>query len=83
MVTDSRSVLLQSLARTISDFRRDEIAPITPTHVSQEKVMRPQDCRTYHRNECAVFLKTAEQFGGLSNMADGYPLVINGRHLVI
>lgn len=40
--------------------------------------MEPQAYRTYHRNECVVFLKTAEQFGGLSNMAGGFPLAING-----
>ncbi len=33
--------------------------------------------KTYHRDESAVFLKTNEQFGGLSNMAGGYPLVVN------
>lgn len=31
----------------------------------------------YRRDECAVFLKTTERFGGLSNMAGGYPLRIN------
>jgi ribA/ribD-fused uncharacterized protein len=31
----------------------------------------------YLRSECAVFLKTDRGFGGLSNMAGGYPLVIN------
>ena len=31
----------------------------------------------YQRDECITFLKTAEQFGGLSNMAGGYPLLIN------
>ncbi|MEO7019749.1 MAG: NADAR family protein [Ktedonobacteraceae bacterium] len=33
--------------------------------------------RIYYRNECTTFLKTAEQFGGLSNMAGGYPLLLN------
>lgn len=32
---------------------------------------------TYRREDCAVFLKTAEKFGGLSNMAGGYPLLVN------
>ena len=32
----------------------------------------------YLRDECAVFRKTEEAFGGLSNMAGGYPLVVNG-----
>ncbi len=34
--------------------------------------------RTYKRDEAIVFLKTKEQWGGLSNMAGGYPLEING-----
>ncbi len=34
--------------------------------------------RTYHRAESAVFLKTKEKHGGLSNMAGGFPLVVNG-----
>jgi type I restriction enzyme S subunit len=33
---------------------------------------------TYRRDECAVFRKTKEQFGGLSNMASGYSLNVNG-----
>lgn len=31
----------------------------------------------YHWARCAVFRKTHEAFGGLSNMATGYPLVVN------
>jgi len=34
--------------------------------------------RTYDRAESVVFLKTNEQFGGLSNMASGFPLRVNG-----
>lgn len=34
-------------------------------------------CRIYRRSECITFLKTTEQFGGLSNMAGGYPLLVN------
>lgn len=34
--------------------------------------------RTYERNNCIVFLKTKEAFGGLSNMAGGFPLRVNG-----
>lgn len=34
--------------------------------------------RTYQRADCVVFHKTKEEFGGLSNMASGYPLRING-----
>ncbi len=34
--------------------------------------------RTYRATECVVFKKTNERFGGLSNMAPGFPLVVNG-----
>ena len=34
--------------------------------------------RTYVRAESIVFLKTKEAFGGLSNMAGGFPLKVNG-----
>lgn len=37
--------------------------------------------RTYNRNECITFRKTKESFGGLSNMAGGYPIVVNGIHI--
>ena len=33
--------------------------------------------RTYHRADAAVFLKTKEKYGGFSNMAGGFPLVVN------
>lgn len=35
------------------------------------------DYRTYVRKESIVFLKTKEKYGGLSNMASGYPLRVN------
>jgi len=34
--------------------------------------------RTYHRANSAIFLKTKEKHGGLSNMAGGFPLEVNG-----
>lgn len=34
--------------------------------------------RTYDRASSVVFLKTHEAFGGLSNMAGGFPLFVNG-----
>jgi type I restriction enzyme, S subunit len=37
--------------------------------------------RIYHRGDSVVFLKTKEAFGGLSNMAAGYPLEVNGIHI--
>ena len=33
--------------------------------------------RIYHRAECVVFRKTSDEFGGLSNMAGGFPLAVN------
>ncbi|MGO6748233.1 NADAR family protein [Rhizobium ruizarguesonis] len=35
------------------------------------------DSRSYTRSEVVTFRKTNEDFGGLSNMAPGYPLVID------
>ena len=32
---------------------------------------------TYQPEECAVFCKTKEMYGGLSNMASGFPLVLS------
>lgn len=34
--------------------------------------------RTYSRKDSVVFLKTDEPFGGLSNMAGGYPIHVSG-----
>jgi ribA/ribD-fused uncharacterized protein len=34
--------------------------------------------RIYLPRECVVFRKTKEQYGGLSNMASGFPLRVNG-----
>ncbi len=33
---------------------------------------------TYRRSECVTFRKTTEPWGGLSNMAAGFPLIVNG-----
>lgn len=38
--------------------------------------------RTYFRNEVVVVYKTKEVFGGLSNMASGFPLWINGVRIL-
>ena len=35
--------------------------------------------RVYDRESSVVFLKTKERFGGLSNMASGFPLEVNGE----
>lgn len=34
--------------------------------------------RTYQASDCVIFKKTSGRFGGLSNMAPGFPLVVNG-----
>ena len=34
--------------------------------------------RSYIPTKCVVIFKTNDQFGGLSNMAPGYPLLVNG-----
>lgn len=36
------------------------------------------DLRTYYRADVVVVYKTKESFGGLSNMASGFPLRVNG-----
>lgn len=38
--------------------------------------MANADLRTYHANDVISFRKTGEEFGGLSNMAPGFPLRI-------
>lgn len=38
--------------------------------------------RTYHRAESVVFYRTRERFGGLSNMASGYPLTVNSVRIL-
>lgn len=37
--------------------------------------------RQYNINECVSFKKTNEVFGGLSNMAGGYPIVVNNIYI--
>jgi ribA/ribD-fused uncharacterized protein len=39
---------------------------------------RTTEVRTYRREEAVVFFRTKEAFGGLSNMASGYPLRVGG-----
>jgi ribA/ribD-fused uncharacterized protein len=40
--------------------------------------IKKHEHREYNANECCVFRKTKEPFGGLSNMASGFPLKVNG-----
>lgn len=38
--------------------------------------------RRYQPSECVIFRKTTEEFGGLSNMAGGFPLEVNGFRIL-
>ena len=40
------------------------------------------EVRTYDPTRAAVFCKTTERFGGLSNMAGGFPLRVNGINIL-
>lgn len=44
--------------------------------------MKGAEPREYHRHSSIVFRKTSEAFGGLSNMAPGFPLVVNGHPIL-
>lgn len=46
--------------------------------MSQSPSDIPKELRTYRREECVVFHTTRERYGGLSNMAAGFPLQVNG-----
>lgn len=52
--------------------------------ISRSSVDQPEksQLRTYVRSEAVVVYKTKEAFGGLSNMAAGYPLQINGVRIL-
>jgi len=51
---------------------------------SRSSIDQPENSllRTYVRGEVVVVYKTKEDFGGLSNMASGYPLQINGVRIL-
>lgn len=40
------------------------------------------EMRKYERNSIIIFRKTKEKYGGLSNMASGYPISINGERIL-
>lgn len=52
--------------------------------ISRSSINQPESSllRTYVRGEAVVVYKTKEDFGGLSNMASGYPLQINGVRIL-
>lgn len=43
--------------------------------------MTETQVRHYRRQEVVAFRKTGETFGGLSNMAPGFPIVLLGQHI--
>jgi hypothetical protein len=52
---------------------------MVPALSSKNELSMPEpEFRTYHRKDIIVFRKTNEKFGGLSNMAPGYPINILG-----
>lgn len=40
-----------------------------------------EEQRIYNLSDCITFRKTTEKYGGLSNMASGYPLIVNGIYI--
>lgn len=42
----------------------------------------PDEIRTYRRSDVIVVYRTKDAFGGLSNMASGFPLYVNGVHIL-
>lgn len=50
--------------------------------MSNSDTRRPDQTRTYNRASSVVVLKTKEAFGGLSNMAGGFPLDVNGMRIL-
>jgi len=52
--------------------------PLVSTLPAEDELMGHAEARTYSRGECISFRKTDERFGGLSNMAPGFPLEVNG-----
>ena len=71
----TRPILLLVGTRSCSAGRtRAEEVSVASTRAAH----RRDQIRRYDRSTSVVFLKTKEAFGGLSNMASGFPLVVNG-----
>lgn len=51
-----------------------------PSTTSPSETSSP--VRTYYRDEVVVVYKTRDEYGGLSNMASGYPLLVNGVRIL-
>lgn len=47
--------------------------------VERSVVLNLDSTEVYDPNECVVFFKTKEEYGGLSNMCGGFPLLVDGK----
>jgi ribA/ribD-fused uncharacterized protein len=54
----------------------------SPSDQNGSNVGKTVQVRVYDPAAAAVFCKTAERFGGLSNMAGGFPLRVNGVNIL-
>ena len=54
------------------------LAVVPPFSPEDELMGTAVETRSYERQDSVVFCKTNEEFGGLSNMAPGFPLRVNG-----
>ena len=45
-------------------------------------MIKPSQIRTYNLNDSVSFRTTRERFGGLSNMASGFPIEVNGVQIL-
>jgi type I restriction enzyme S subunit len=54
---------------------------LSPQMASNSGSFEHSKLRTYIRSECVVFYTTTAPFGGLSNMASGYPIAVNGERI--
>src|SRR5579859_3354816 len=54
----------------------------SPSERNGQGMSKTVEVRTYDPAKAAVFCKTTEGFGGLSNMAGGFPLRVNGINIL-
>ena len=55
---------------------------VSPVPTQDElRVMGEPESRIYRRSEVVAFRRTGDAFGGLSNMAPGYPIVLMGHRI--
>lgn len=54
---------------------------VSVVSAKEQLTMQPVEAGIYDRSSCVTFRSTSEKFGGLSNMAPGFPLAVNGIHI--